>query len=115
MKNINLEIVYKDTKVYTFRAKNATTGLPYPVNGITIYFTVKSNFNDADSSAKLAKSYLIPTDTDSLNGIAYLSLTESDTTIDVGEYYYDMKFVKPGMRSTIIRGRLSIIPSIKKA
>jgi len=113
MKDINLELVKKDSKTFEFRLTR--NGAAQPINGWYIYFTVKSDFNDADSAALITKSYQFPNNAESTSGVGYLALTSTDTNIAIGEYIYDMKFVDGSYRETFIRGHLNVIPSIRIA
>lgn len=111
MKEINRELVKKDTKTYEFRlTKNK---LPVDISGWYIYFTVKTDWNDADSAAIISKTVLLPSNTESIAGIGYLSLTSVDTDVAIGEYFYDMKFIDTDYRETFQRGRLNIVPSVR--
>jgi len=113
MKEINLELVKKDSKTFEFRLTR--NGIAQPINGWYVYFTVKSDFNDVDSSALITKSYQFPNNSESTSGIGYLALTQTDTNIAIGEYYYDMKFVDGSYRETFVRGKLTVLPSIRIA
>ena len=111
MKEVNLEIVRRDTKNYTIRLTQ--NGVAVNISGWSIYFSVKSDFNDLDASAVLSKNVLIPTNSESAAGIAYLPLTSSETALSVGEYFYDIKLISTGNRVTFMSGKLSILPSIR--
>jgi len=113
MKEINLELVKKDSKTFEFRLTR--NGAAQPINGWFVYFTVKADFNDADVAALITKSYQFPNNSESTNGIGYLALTSSETNIASGEYWYDMKFVDGSYRETFVRGRLNVLPSIRIA
>jgi len=110
MKEINRQIVRKDTKTYTFRlTKNR---LPVDISGWYIYFTVKADWNDLDSDAIISKSIYL-NNSDSVAGIGYLSLTSAETDVVIGEYFYDFKFIDTNYRETFQRGKLNIIPSAR--
>jgi hypothetical protein len=111
MKELNRQIVCKDTKTYTFRLTR--NGLPVNISGWYVYFTVKADWNDADSSALISKSYQFPSNSESIGGVGYLALTSADTNITIGEYVYDFKFVDTNYRETFQRGHLNIIPSAR--
>jgi hypothetical protein len=113
MKELNLQLVKKDTKTYTVRLRQ--NNLPVDISGWYLYFTVKADFNDADSSALISKSVLFPNNSDSENGIGYLSLSSTETNLSIGEYFYDMKFVDTDYRETFLRGKLIILPSVRLA
>jgi len=111
MKELNLQLVRKDSKTYEFRL--VRNEVPVNISGWSLYFTVKSDFNDVDEEALILKNVLFPTNSESLLGIGYLSLTSAETSIDVGEYYYDMKFIDTNYRETFMRGKLVVVPSIR--
>jgi hypothetical protein len=111
MKELNLQLVKKDSKTYEFRL--VRNNAPVNISGWYVYFTVKADWNDADSSALISKSYQFPSNSESIGGIGYLSLTTTDTNITIGEYVYDFKFVDTNYRETFQRGHLNIIPSAR--
>lgn len=113
MKEINLQIVSKDTKVYTIRLKRSDVAVN--ISGWTLTFVAKVDFNDLDSAAVINKTILFPTNAESASGIGYLTLSSAETNLSVGEFYYDCKFLDTDLRVTFMRGKLVIIPSIRKA
>lgn len=110
MRDLNLQIVAEDTKIYTVRLTRHN--LPVNISGWSLFFTVKKDFNDLDIDAVISKSVIFPNNTDSINGIGFLSLTSTDTTLAVGEYFYDFKLIDIDYRETFLRGKLIIIPTI---
>jgi len=113
MKSLNLQIVKKDTKTFTIRLSR--NGVAVDISGWYVYFTVKTDFNDLDSSALILKDKQFPSNSESQAGIGYLDLSSSETNIEIGDYYYDMKFIDTGYRETFLRGKLSILPSLRIA
>ena len=113
MKELNLQLVKKDSKTYEFRL--VRNELPVNISGWYVYFTVKTDFNDADSAALISKSYQFPSNSESIGGVGYLALTTADTNIAVGEYYYDFKFIDGAYRETFLRGKMVVVPSIRIA
>lgn len=111
MREINLQCVAEDTKTYTFKLRR--NNAPVNISGWSLYFTVKTDFNDLDSAAKISKTVIFSSNADSVNGIGYLSLTSHDTTLPIAEYFYDAKFVDTGMRETFLRGKFIIVPTIR--
>lgn len=84
-------------------------------NGDKFYFTIKTqpDNNYTDDSALLAKDWTFGTDCELDNdGYLCLPLTESDTSIDFGEYYYDIKMLNAGSTTgvTIAFGKVIIAP-----
>ena len=111
MKEINLEVVAKDSKTYTLRLKK--NGVSVDISGWSLFFTAKVDFNDLDSVAVISKNILFPANSESEAGIGYFTLTSSDTDLDVGEFFYDAKFIDTDLRVTFLRGKLIIVPSIR--
>jgi len=111
MREINLEIVKRDTKTYTLRLTR--NGSAVDISGWYVYITIKSDFNDADSSAVLSKNVLMPNNAESEAGIGYVTLSSSETNLVIGTYFYDIKVVDTGYRETFVSGKLSILPSIR--
>lgn len=64
----------------------------FPLTGATLYFTVKTEeYDDTanDSTALISKT--VTSFVDPENGLANVVLTPSDTQIDPGVYYWDIK------------------------
>lgn len=113
MKELNLQLVRKDSKTYEFRL--VRNGVPVNISGWDVYFTVKKDFNDLDSAALITKTVQFPTNSESASGVGYLSLSIAETTIPIDDYYYDMKFVNGTYRETFLRGKMVVVPSIRLA
>ena len=111
MKQTNLEIVRKDSKTYVLLVKR--NGVAEDISGWVLTFYVKTDFNDLDAAALIAKSITFPSNTDSQNGIGYLALTSTDTNIALGEFYYDAKLIDGTNRETFLQGMLQIVQTIK--
>ena len=67
---------------------------PFDLTGATVYFTVKTNRDDADPGV-LQKT--IVTHDDAANGLTTLSLTRTDTDLTPGPYWFDIVIVKSGL------------------
>lgn len=90
---IDISLPMAITKSIDYTFKNID-GTPIDVTTATILFTVKnvpSDQNATDSSALIQKELSI---TDGANGMASLFLTQTDTFIPAGDYYYDVKLVQ---------------------
>jgi len=111
MKDVNLQIVSKDSKTYTIRLKR--NGVAVDISGWSLAFTAKLDFNDSDSNALINKTVIFPTNVESASGIGYLELSSAETTLATGEYFYDAKLIDLDTRCTFLRGKLLIIPSIR--
>jgi hypothetical protein len=113
MKELNLQLVKKDSKTYEFRLTQ--NEVPVNISGWYVYLTVKSDFNDLDAAAIITKTVQFPTNSESASGIGYLSLSTTETNVAIGEYYYDFKFVDGAYRETFLRGKMVVVPSIRIA
>ena len=81
--------------------------------GDHIYFTIKTTpDNDQTDSDALAKvDWVVGTDADYDNeGYLALALSESDTNIDFGDYFYDIKLVNDEVKCTLVVGQVKILP-----
>ena len=89
-----------------------------PQDGDKFYFTIKTTpDNDyTDDKALLKKDWTFGTDCEIDNeGYLLLPLSETDTSIDYGKYYYDIKLVTSGATtgtSVVPIGIVIIAPAI---
>lgn len=87
----------KTGKITVFRGEDKSImltftdadGVAINITGYTIFFTVKANINDADADALISKN--ITSHSNPSGGITYLTLTDADTDVAVGQYPYDFK------------------------
>jgi hypothetical protein len=108
----NLDIVQKDTK--TYRLNFTENDVAVDITGWTVYFTVKENFSDTDVNAKISKS-VVASGADAEAGIVRISLTSTDTNIDYGKYYYDLK-VRQSVTSleTMLNGIFQVNKTVRQ-
>ncbi len=109
---VDLEVVKTDTKTITLSIKDADD-VAIDITGYTVFFTVKTSVNDSDANALISKTTVCPTNTDSTNGIAYIILSSADTTIAIGNFYYDIKIQKNSgqtilWRKTVAMGKFKV-------
>jgi hypothetical protein len=109
MKEVPLELIQGDTKVWKIQIRQNNVSVD--ISGWLIFFTAKTDYAVLDTDAAIAITMTVPSNVDSQNGIAYLELSSDDTNIDIGEYYYDIKY-QSTERITIVRGHLTIVPTI---
>lgn len=89
--DITMPMAVTNTINYTFKKKDGT---PIDITTATVLFTVKDvewDSDSADSTAKIKKELSI---TDGTAGKASLFLSQSETFIPVGKYYYDIKIIQ---------------------
>lgn len=106
--------------VLNFYRKNTSTIIldvcDYQFNdGDTIYFTVKYKPDSdlTDDDALIKADWVVGTDVElSDEGTLELVLEASETNIDYGEYFYDLKLVEAGdtAENTLLTGNLNILP-----
>ena len=106
--------------VLNFYRKNTATIIldvcDYQFNdGDTIYFTVKTapDSDQTDEDALIKSDWTVGTDVNvDDNGNLELGLTATETDIDYGTYFYDLKLVENGdtAENTLITGNLNILP-----
>jgi len=111
MNKTPLTLIQKDTKTYKFDIKR--NGVPTDISGWTVYFTVKSSYEDLDANAIITKDYTFPSNESSEAGIGYLALTSDETDVGIGNFVYDMKFIDTSYRETFLLGKINIIPSAR--
>ena len=91
-------------------------GSPLDVGGDTIYFTLKTNQTDADASAALQYSYVLPSNSSTAVGIADVSVPASVTAPVVpGTYFFDIRWkrnVTPAEVYTVALGKIVVRYSI---
>jgi len=94
----------------TFTDEN---GSAVDITGWTIYFTVKAKIDDEDNDAKIKKD--VTTHSDPTNGKTVITLSSSDTSIDPGNYYYDVQVkTNTGEIYTPLEGNFIVRPDITK-
>ena len=79
------------SKDYRLTFKDSS-GNAINITGYTVFMTVKLNFDTDETDSQAIISKTVTSHTDPTNGITTISLSDSDTTIDVKDYYYDMTF-----------------------
>ena len=109
---MNLDPIYRgDTIAYTFNFQESG-GTSYDISNMTLWFTIKTNEDDPDASAVLQDNVTFPADTNSANGIGYLTIAASSTDINPGTYYFDFQLVNGTTVTTLGKGTVSIIQDI---
>jgi hypothetical protein len=78
--DFDLNVTFKDS-----------AGAAIDITGCTVFFTMKSDPEDADADAVVEKTVTIHTDP--AHGITLVSLDHSDTDLLKGRYYYDLQLV----------------------
>jgi len=83
---------------------------PQDITGWTIFFTLKTDINDPDTSAIIAKTATI---TDPTAGEANLVIANTETSGLVGAYYYDMQTKDDnGYITTIMDGTIEFVQRV---
>jgi hypothetical protein len=97
MEKLNLNKFHRgDTKKYKLTVVDQSN-IPIDITDWTFWFTMKLNKSQADVDASLQKSFLMPVNADSTNGIGYITLDSTDTDdISPNKYHYDIQRVITG-------------------
>jgi hypothetical protein len=103
-----------DTRKYRIVFTDKLTGLPISVHGGKLFITFKINKSDLDEDAVIAVDIdtveldpLIPT------GVIIATLTDVDTEVPIGKYYYDFQFVSPTGEVTTIIPEEDMVDTVK--
>lgn len=87
--NNNLALVVKDDWAIDLIFKNATTGVVIDITGSSVYFCIKRSPDDTDANAVLAVQKFTSL-TDPTNGATTITVANTLTDIEAGEYYYQI-------------------------
>lgn len=89
-------------------------GEPLDITGYEILFTVKKQeeIKEDDDVALISKD--ITEHTDPTQGETELVLTNEDTNIEAGKYYYDIRLVKDGKISQTEKDEIEIVENVTK-
>lgn len=87
-------------------------GSPFNITGYTLLFTVKTpdEIDVADTSAVIRKN--IVAHTDPVNGKSAIVLSNTETDIAVGKYYWDIRLLNAGVLSSTVFDHLDVIQNI---
>lgn len=76
-----------------------------------VWFTVKQSGSDNDASAKIQKT--VSSHTDATNGVTTVTLSNSDTAFEAGDYLYDFQLVDSGSNVTTYgSGKFTLLQDI---
>jgi hypothetical protein len=76
------------------------------LTGDTIFLTVKEDVSDTDDNALIKKD--VTSHTDAENGITAISLSNSDTDVAAGDYYFDIQRKHDSSITTIMSGTFRV-------
>lgn len=106
MSSTKLTLIKRDDKTYTVNFSDVI-GDPIDITGYTVFFTVKINKTDTDDVAVIAKD--ITSHSDPTAGETQIVLTDTDTDIAVGDYFYDIQLkTDVGEIKTVVIGQLVV-------
>lgn len=85
--------------------QDAKNTVPLDITGATVTMTVKRSLDDSD--AKISK--IVTEHTDASSGKTTITLTTTDTSIDLGTYFYDIQISGGSIgKITVLKGKLII-------
>lgn len=103
--------VYRGDDKYWNLNFTDSSGSAIDLTGSTIFFTVKKNRSDSDTNALIKKD--VTSHLDAVNGKSRISLTNSDTAIDVGTYFFDIQLVDNASNvTTVVAGTFVVTQDI---
>jgi hypothetical protein len=106
----DLSIYRGDDKTWNLTFTDSA-GLPIDLTSSVIYFTVKKKTGDLDSAAYIAKN--ITSHSQATGGISAIALSDTDSDIAIGTYYYDIQLVdSAGSVTTITTGNFLVLRDI---
>lgn len=109
----DLSMYRANDKTWTLTFKDGD-GTPISLVGATLLFTVKRLPNDADTSALISKR--VTTHTNATSGITAVTITNSDSNLAIGNYFYDFKLIDSGGNNTTVTcGSFTIKRDITRA
>lgn len=96
----------------TIKVTFSKAGVAYNITGYTLLFTVKSIDAPtvADTSALIKKN--ITSHSDPTHGISLIILSNTETDIAVGHYYWDIRLLKDGVLTSTQYDDLEIVQNI---
>jgi hypothetical protein len=84
----NLEIYRGDTQIYELNFTDEN-GDAIDITDWVVWFTVKSDQNALDDDADI--QVIVDTHSDPTNGKTVVELSNDDTDLEIGSYYYDIQ------------------------
>ena len=105
-----------DTRKIKITVQDTTTKQPISVDGGKLTVTFKKTVTAADADADL-QVVVDAIEADPLNptGEILVTLSHTDTEIDVGTYFYDFQFVSAaGEVTTILVGKVKVLADITR-
>lgn len=114
-----INIYRGDTVALDLAVTSGTSSIARDLTDSTLFFTVKQQKGDSDSSAVIKKSSPIADGiniTNASNGLATVSLSPDDTdSLKTGPHWYDIQIKTPsGCISTIATGKFVVATDITR-
>jgi hypothetical protein len=107
----NLTIIQKDKKIYEITVTDVN-GNAFNLTGYTMTFTAKKDIKDTDGNSSIDVDAVISSPT---TGIGLITLTPTNTDLDIGSYFYDIKIYTDSANvQTIIDGIITMESTVKK-
>jgi hypothetical protein len=107
---MKLEIIRGDDEQFELTFTDID-GDPIDLTDGTVFFTVKENLDDSDDDAVITQevtSFDAPE-----TGVATLVLTDEQTDIEAGQYFYDIQFIdENSLISSASRGKLYVYQDV---
>lgn len=85
---------------------------PVDITGYSILFTVKQECKLSEDDVDASISKTITSHSDPTHGKSSISLTNEDTDLDPGYYYWDIRLIKDGIITQTRSDRLEIVQGV---
>lgn len=119
MDNNKLSIYRGDDGSFPFTITDPDTGLPVNLTAYTVFFTVKAAKNSTaagslDTTAVIGPKKNAPGGhTSPTAGVTTFTLTNLETAVTPGTYYYDVEYVSgTSVVKTFVVGEFVIVPEV---
>jgi hypothetical protein len=108
----NLEVDRGCSKDYVLTFVDSS-GSAIDITDYTIYMTVKQNFDTDSTDANAVISKTITNHTSPTTGVSTITLSNSDTELSVGNYFYDIAYKNTdGDKILIQEGKFKVSYSV---
>lgn len=106
----DMQIIRRDDVAYDITFVDVD-GDPINLTGATVFFTVKRKLTDVDADAVIEKE--ITVFTTPLLGVATLNLTNSETNIAPGDYFFDIQLkTVDGKIASSVAGKFFVLQDV---
>lgn len=109
---VKLTVFKGDDKTWNITVSDAD-GDAIDLSGQTIFFTVKENKTDPDSAALIQATN--STHTSATGGTSTITITNTQSDLDAGNYFFDLQIVSAGsLVTTWVVGDFEVVQEVTR-